>query len=98
MIFPDTKITKILKLQEKLKKYIVSEGYMIGEFYESNLQAGLHNKEFFPLQTIVGCIALRKMVVGNKIFLDSEKYDETTRKEYTSGGETPLDDFLNLIL
>ncbi len=82
MIFPDTQTTKILKLQEKLKKYIVSEGYMIGEFYKNNLQTGLHNNNFFPLQTIVCCIALRKMVVGDKIFLNSEKYEETIRKEY----------------
>jgi hypothetical protein len=55
---------------------------MIGEFYKNNLQTGLHNNNFFPLQTVVGCIALRKMVVGDKIFLNSEKYEETIRKEY----------------
>ncbi len=58
MIFPDTQTAKILKIQKKLKKYIVSEGYLIGEFYQNNLQTGLHNNNFFPLQTIVGCIAL----------------------------------------
>lgn len=82
LVFPDASTNNIIYVQEKLKDMIVSEGFMIGEFYPNHSQSGLHNKDFFPLDTYVPMIALRSMVRGDKLFLDSDKYTSSSRKTF----------------
>ncbi|GAB1540890.1 hypothetical protein NUACC21_35590 [Scytonema sp. NUACC21] len=73
LIFPDIKLEDTSRLidnvQKKLKGFFVDSGLMLGEFHKRNYSPGLHNSNFYPLQSPIPILAIRYMVESDLPFL-----------------------------
>ncbi|MUG97530.1 hypothetical protein F7734_36490 [Scytonema sp. UIC 10036] len=73
LIFPDIKLEDTARLidsvQQKLKEFFVDSGLMLGEFHKRNYSPGLHNSNFYPLQSPIPILAIRFMVESDLPFL-----------------------------
>lgn len=73
LIFPDIKLDDTSRLidsvQQKLKEFFVDSGLMLGEFHRRNYSPGLHNPNFYPLQSPIPILAIRFMVESDLPFL-----------------------------
>lgn len=73
LIFPDIKLEDTSRLidsvQQKLKEFFVDAGLMLGEFHKRNHSPGLHNSNFYPLQSPIPILAIRFMIESDLPFL-----------------------------
>ncbi len=73
LIFPDIKLEDTPRLidnvQQNLKEFFVDAGLMLGEFHKRNYSPGLHNSNFYPLQSPIPILAIRFMVESDLPFL-----------------------------
>lgn len=73
LIFPDIKLEDTARIidsvQQKLKEFFVDSGLMLGEFHKRNYSPGLHNSNFYPLQSPIPILAIRFMVESDLPFL-----------------------------
>ncbi|GAA6620566.1 DUF6875 domain-containing protein [Scytonema sp. NUACC26] len=80
LIFPDINLEDTSRLidsvQQKLKEFFVDSGLMLGEFHRRNYSSGLHNSNFYPLQSPIPILAIRFMVESDLPFLiNAEKLE-----------------------
>ena len=83
LIFPDINHDQAPELidsvQKELKPLFVEKGLMIGEFHKMNNGEGLHNPNFFPLQSPIPMLAIRYITEGDIVFLNREVYEPSIR-------------------
>lgn len=60
---------EIDRTHKRLKPEIVEQGLMLGQFFGSCSEPGLHSREFRPFQSPVPLLAVRAMVEGDLAFL-----------------------------
>jgi hypothetical protein len=86
LIFPNCPIEHahdvIDKVQAELKPEFIKQGLMLGEFHLRNNASGLRNPAFFPLRTPTPCLAIRRIVPSDLVFLDMSKYEAATRRSF----------------
>lgn len=69
------------EIQKEAKLEFVKRGLMIGEFFQRNLIPGLHNAEFFPLQSPIPLLAIRRMLVNDFPFMNKPEDKPALRIE-----------------
>lgn len=55
--------------QQKLKRYFVERGLMLGEFHSTHQGRGIRNENFFPLQSPIPLLVIRHMIPSDLPFL-----------------------------
>ncbi|NEW58267.1 hypothetical protein GV794_21825 [Nocardia cyriacigeorgica] len=71
-IFPDLTDCRLIEaVQSARKSQFVQRGLMLGEFYPGCQQTGLWNKDFFPLDSPMPMLVVRKMMKSDFPFLAS---------------------------
>ena len=69
-------------VQQRLKKYFVEMGLMIGEFHSANDSPGLRNPNFRPLRSPIPMLAIRHMVDSDLPFLVRKEYAADLRSSF----------------
>lgn len=52
----------LIKVHTNYKRKLIYEGLLVGEFYPTNFNHGLYNKEFFPLKSEIPMLAIRYLI------------------------------------
>jgi len=74
IILPSVSGKFVDSLQHSMKEEFVKNALMIGEFHSENNTPALNNSTFFPLRTVIPCLAIRHMVPGDLQFMTMQNY------------------------
>jgi hypothetical protein len=63
----------IERVQRSLKLSFIEHRLMIGQFFPSCAESGLHNRDFRPLQSPLICLAIRDIAISDAAFMLSRQ-------------------------